>query len=312
MEPLISVIVPIYNVEKYLPRCLESILDQTYRNLEIILVDDGSTDGSGAVCDQYAARDDRIRVTHQTNSGIGHTRNVGLSLCTGAYLTFVDSDDYLYPDALSCLYDRLCTDGSDLVIGNCVHVYEDGTCGNPCYSFTDRVVTKCELLEYIAVFGAVPFAPWGKLYRRTCMEGVAYPAVRIGEDTIAFPKILDRCTRVSVVSTPIYAYFQRCDSLMRERSEASKTGDVYALLHTARYLWDNGCYHGAANWYSTAAKNALSIRSQQDRLAEFQRFFDRKDRRIIRKHMDQKGKIAWLCLHIPFSDRLFRRIFSKK
>ena len=311
MEPLISVIVPIYNAKPYLPRCLDSILTQTYGHLEIILVDDGSTDGSGAVCDEYATRDDRIRVVHQTNVGIGNTRNTGLNLCTGEYLTFVDSDDYLYPDALRRLYDRLCADGSDLVIGNCTRVYEDGTCSDPYYPFTDRVVTRCELLEDIAVFGAVPFAPWGKLYRRSCMDGVTYPAVRIGEDTLAFPCILDRCARISVVSAPLYAYYQRDDSLMRERSEASKTGDVYALLHTARYLWDNGCYNGAANWYGAAAKNALCIRNRRDRLAEFEQFFDRKDRRTIRKYMDRKGRIAWQCLYIPRIDRLFRRMFSK-
>lgn len=311
MQPKISVIVPVYNVEAYLPRCLDSILSQTYENIQLILIDDGSADGSGAICDAYAAKDGRVQAVHQENAGIGHTRNVGLSLCQGDYIAFVDSDDHLCPDALRRLYDRLCADGSDMAIGNCVRVYEDGADSAPCYAFTDRAVSKEELLEEMAVFGAIPFAPWGKLYRRACMDGVVYPSVRIGEDTIAFPQILDRCRRISILSAPVYGYFQRDNSLMRQKNEAAKRGDVHVLLHTARYLWDNRCPRGAANWYAAAAKNALTIRRRTDRLAEFTAFFDHRTRRMICRQMDRRGRLAWLCLHVPLSDRLLSKMLGK-
>ena len=311
MEPLISVIVPIYNAATYLPRCLDSILCQTYTQLEIILVDDGSTDASGALCDDYASRDSRIRVHHQSNTGIGHTRNVGLSLCNGDYLTFVDADDFLFPDAIARLYHRICTDDSDLVIGNCVRSYEDGSVTAPCYTFENDLVTKDRLLCSMVGFGAVPVSPWGKLYSKRSMAGVAYPVARMGEDMLTFPSVIDRCRRISMEQEPVYYYFQHSDSLMKGETQQTKAAHLHAALHMTRYLWDNGCHSGSANWYATAAKNALTIRNRRVRLAEFDYFFDRKTRYRVWRHMDTKGRIAWLCLHIPFSDRLFSRLFGK-
>ena len=294
-----------------LPRCLDSVLGQTYTNLEIILIDDGSPDGCGAICDAYAEKDSRIRVVHQQNAGIGRTRNVGLSHCTGDYITFVDSDDHLFPDSIRQLHDRAHTDGSDMVIGNCIRTYEDGTESGPCYTYDDTVLTADDLLDRLSVFGAIHTASWNKLYTRHCLEGVVYPDARIGEDTIVFPQIIDRCTRISMINAPLYGYFQREDSLMQERSESSKVGDINAILYIARYLWDHHRYHGAANWYAAAAKNGLTIRSRRARLAEFRSAFDRRTRNELRRRMDRKGRIAWLCLHIPLADRLFRRLFSK-
>lgn len=311
MDPLISVIIPIYNVEKYLPRCLDSILGQTYANLEVVLVDDGSPDGCGAICDAYAEKDSRIRVVHQPNGGVGRARNVGLAHCTGDYITSLDPDDYLYPDSIRRLYDRAQADDSDMVIGNCIRTYSDGTQSDPCYPLDDALCTREELLDRMSVFGAIPVMSCNKLLTRQCMEGVVYPEVRIGEDTMAFPQMLDRCTRISTVSDPTYAYFLREGSLMQERSEQSKIGDIHAILYIARYLWDNRRYDGAAHWYAAAAKNALTIRSRRDRLAEFRNVFDRRSRNELRKRLDRKGQLAWLCLHIPLADCLFRRLFSR-
>lgn len=308
MEPLISVIVPVYNVEKYLPRCLDSIRAQTYTNLEIILVDDGSQDASGDICDDCAAKDDRVRVLHQSNAGIGSTRNAGLGMCTGAYITFVDSDDYLYPCAIETLYDRIREDDSDLVIGNCIRVYEDNTCSDTCYAFEDSVFAADEIFSRMAVFGAVPTAPWGKLYRKDILEGITYPSVHIGEDTLVFPSIVERCRRISLDNRPIYGYFQRHNSLMNEKSKQAKQGDIHAILHTARYLWDRGHHDGAAAWYGTAAKNALTIPGRRARLSDFHGFFDRKARKALRKKLDRKSKIAWICLHIPLIHIVFRQI----
>ena len=106
-QPLISVIVPVYKVEKYLHRCVDSILNQTYRNLEIILVDDGSPDNCGAICDEYAAKDNRIRVIHQENTGVSAARNAGLEACTGEYVAFVDSDDYVDCALFSACYTQI-------------------------------------------------------------------------------------------------------------------------------------------------------------------------------------------------------------
>lgn len=126
MDPLISVLVPVYNVEKYLPRCLDSVVTQTYANLEIILVDDGSTDDSGAICDAYAKEDCRVRVIHTVNRGVAAARNRLLDEAKGEYIMFVDSDDYVNTEAIRVLYDRLVLDGSEMAVGQTAFVYEDG------------------------------------------------------------------------------------------------------------------------------------------------------------------------------------------
>lgn len=313
MASLISVIIPIYNVEEYLPRCLDSILGQTYTNLEVVLVDDGSPDGCGALCDAYAEKDSRIRVVHQENGGVGRARNVGLAHCTGDYITFVDPDDYIFPDSIQRLYDRAQADGSDMVIGNCIRTYSDGTQSDPCFTMDDAVYTRDEVLDRLAGFTAMPVMSCNRLLTRHCMEGVTYPEVRIGEDTRVFPQMLDRCTRMSTISTPTYAYFQRDDSVMRTfKSEQGKSEDLYALLCIARYLWDNHRYDNAANWYSAAVKNGLTIRNRRNRLAGFRQSFDRRSRIDLFKRMNRKGKMAWLCLHIPLANRLLNHLFSQK
>ena len=114
-EPLISIIVPVYNVEKYLSKCIDSIINQTYKNIEIILIDDGSTDSSGAICDKYALVDSRIHVLHIENSGVSNARNVGLNHATGDYIGFVDSDDYIEPNMYELLLEELIADDVDVV-----------------------------------------------------------------------------------------------------------------------------------------------------------------------------------------------------
>ena len=125
MNPLISVIVPIYKVEKYLDRCVESLINQTYKNLEIILVDDGSPDNSPAMCDNYAKKDSRIKVVHKKNGGLSDASNVGMSVATGEFISFIDSDDYVSDDFFEVLYNTMITEKSDIVECSVVKFYED-------------------------------------------------------------------------------------------------------------------------------------------------------------------------------------------
>lgn len=124
MGELISVIIPVYNAEKYLPTCLESVLNQTYSDLELILVNDGSKDGSGAVCDAFAARDSRVKVIHQENGGVSAARNAGLDRAAGAYISFIDSDDYVKPDFMERLYHNLTANNADISCCNFKEVFE--------------------------------------------------------------------------------------------------------------------------------------------------------------------------------------------
>ena len=124
-QPLISIIVPVYKVENYLDRCVQSLVDQTWSNLEIILVDDGSPDNCGAMCDAWAARDNRIKVIHKENGGLSDARNAGMAIASGTYMGFVDSDDYISSDMYQLLYDRMAADGSDIAACGVELVYVD-------------------------------------------------------------------------------------------------------------------------------------------------------------------------------------------
>ena len=307
MYPLISIIVPVYNVEPYLSRCIDSLLAQSYPHTEILLVDDGSTDRSGAICDAYAAQHDHVTVRHTANGGPGAARNNGLEIARGAYVTFVDADDHLPPDALQWLYDRMQTDDSDLVIGNFIRTYADNTQSAPCCTFADGVYTLDAFLEHTVDFCAVPASACGRLYRRAVLDGVQFPSVSYGEDTVTFPRVLERCTRISLDSRPVYYYFIRRDSLMRETDDNAMLGHLHASLTFARFLWDHHRVQGTANWFAAAIRNAVTIRRRGVCLRTVYGYFDRAACRTIYRHMGMKGKIAWLCLHIPLTNRLLRR-----
>ena len=124
---MISIIVPVYNVEPYLRKCLDSILDQTYRDLEILIIDDGSTDGSGAICDEYAGKDDRIKVFHTENNGLSAARNLGLSKAQGKFVGFVDSDDWIEPDMFGVMHTRLNKSGADMCVSGFWHEMRDSS-----------------------------------------------------------------------------------------------------------------------------------------------------------------------------------------
>ena len=127
MDALISVIIPVYNVSQYLPRCIESVINQTYQNLEIILVDDGATDDSGVICDDYARKDPRIRVVHKENGGLSSARNAGIQIARGEYLTFIDSDDYVDRDYTEFLYELVCQYSAKMAIFSHTVFYDNGT-----------------------------------------------------------------------------------------------------------------------------------------------------------------------------------------
>ena len=170
---LISVLIPIYNVEKYLRRCVDGILSQTYRNLEVILVDDESPDGCGAICDEYAAKDDRVVVIHQKNKGLSGARNAGIDMAKGEYLAFVDSDDYVTDDFILRLYEAVATTGSDMA--QCKWKYVTGESVPDPLNDTGRidVFTGAQMMSnlYIPV-GAYFVMAWNKL----CP--VSYPPLR--------------------------------------------------------------------------------------------------------------------------------------
>ena len=162
----ISVIVPIYNVEKYLAECIDSIIGQTYKNIEIILVDDCSKDSSGKIADEYAIKDDRIKVIHKPNGGLSDARNAGMEIATGDYLMFVDSDDYLFPNSCEVLLNKIQKEDADYVIGNYINCDEDGTLWEKPVFNKDKYKTfKLDIKDYTDSFYIMNSSACNKIFR---------------------------------------------------------------------------------------------------------------------------------------------------
>lgn len=210
MNDLISVIMPVYNVERYLSQSIESVLNQDYRNLELILIDDGSPDGSGAICDVYAAKDSRVRVIHQENGGAAAAKNAGLKIAAGTYLSFVDSDDYLEPNVYGYMVRTLQEHEADAVQFSFRDVYTNRE--------EPQLLTPCVMngSEYLARFAKDWTCPllWNKLYKRCLFEGVFFEeGHKIDDEYFTYRGFLNP-SRVVYDDVIIYNYRKRASSVM--------------------------------------------------------------------------------------------------
>ena len=210
MNDLISVIMPVYNVESYLSQSIESVLHQDHRELELILIDDGSTDSSGSICDRYAAEDERVRVIHQKNGGAAAAKNAGLRTAIGTYLCFVDSDDYLEPNVYGYMLKTLKEQCADAVQFSFRDVYKDHT--------EDQILSPCVLneREYLLRFTKDWSCPllWNKLYKRSLFDGIAFEeGHKIDDEYFTYQGFLNPC-RVVFDETIIYNYRKRASSVM--------------------------------------------------------------------------------------------------
>lgn len=215
---LISVIVPVYNVEKYLDRCMASILEQTYTRLEIILVDDGSTDACGAMCDAYARKDSRVRVVHKPNGGLSDARNAGLAIATGDYVGYVDSDDWIEPDLYERMHQACAAHGAQLAVCRYFSEYRDKTVSGGDGSV---VPLSREALLKIYIGGHDTYviynSVWSKLFRRDLVQGMVFPKGRNSEDILYTTRAFCRAERAVYLDRCLYHYvLDREGSIMNE------------------------------------------------------------------------------------------------
>lgn len=243
MDPKISIIIPVYNVEKYLPECFHSVRNQTYKNVEIILVDDGSTDNSGRMCDEYAKNRDNIKVIHQENQGLSGARNSGVRFSTGDYICFVDSDDVVTSDYAEVLLNTL-ADDTDIAITQMMKFYD-------VIPYEEHVPAKVQALsneEALKIlcnqtkFGNTACA---KLYKRYLLEKFPYPVGKLYEDLATTHKIVGMANGICYCPQVTYYYRQRHGSIMNHTGLTQK--DLYAL-EAARdqYEYIKKNYPGAA------------------------------------------------------------------
>ena len=244
--PLLSIIVPVYKVENYLQKCIESILAQTFTDFELILVEDGSPDNCPALCDAAAAKDARIRVLHQKNGGLSAARNAGLDAARGAWIGFVDSDDYIAPEMYEALYQAVQSTGADLALCDYAEVDETGA---PCQSMHVRLEKKDftgrELLKNATDSMIQP--AWNKLYRRAVFAQLRYPEGKLNEDLFLIPEICLNTQKAVVVPKALYYYVQRGGSIM----SGNKTLRHFDAAEAAQQYWDclveNAAYDALAN-----------------------------------------------------------------
>ncbi|MBO4616877.1 MAG: glycosyltransferase family 2 protein [Lachnospiraceae bacterium] len=234
---MVSVIIPVYNVEKYLEECFKSVAAQTYSDLEIVVVDDGSTDESGAICDAFAKRDGRVKVIHRENRGVSAARNAGLDNTHGEFVFFVDSDDFIEPDAIEALYEIQKGSGADLTIGMYSLVHEDGSHRKDSEeALVEGEISEKQFWEYAGRKYLAAVMPVAKLYRKSLFEGVRYPEGLINEDQYVLPDLIPRCGKIVCTNKVIYRYRYNDSSIMRKKFNWARVDTIEAYIRILQYI----------------------------------------------------------------------------
>lgn len=217
-KPLVSIIIPIYKVEKYLNKCIDSVVNQTYKNIEVILVDDGSPDLCPQMCDAWSQKDGRIRVIHKSNGGLSDARNAGIQICTGEYICFVDSDDWVEPTMVQLLLEA-CLENNTLlaVCGRYDHFEGKDECEiNKC-PLKNEIVEAQTFTAHMLISDHCDCGPWGKLYHRSLWDTIQFPKGRIYEDIAIMYKVVLSTTYVATINKPLYNYLRRPNSIVTSK-----------------------------------------------------------------------------------------------
>lgn len=297
MDPLISVIVPVYNVERYLERCLRSLLGQTYRRMEFLLVDDGSTDASGAICDRFAAADNRIRVIHQKNAGVSAARNAGLDAAEGDYIGFCDPDDYIEPDMYEYLFALLLRKDAD--IAACSGWYEHDKLRRYWFeSPPDEIsLSSWEAIRELHRRRYLKASVSDKLYRRSVWEKVRFiEGLTNGEDYDAICRILEEGSRIVCGPQAKYHYVQRLSGASSRGYDSDYAKNVRLLLfYKDKYIKEDPAYQRC--YENAYICNLMWIVFAMYRNRSYHHPDCRRIKRYICKHL---GSFIWTAPVSPF------------
>ena len=217
----ISIVIPIYKVEKYIDQCIQSVLNQTYQNLEIILVDDESPDKCPEICDQYAKADERVKVIHQKNLGLSGARNTGMQYITGNYVLFLDSDDYLALDYCEQMIKMAQNENADIVVGEIISVDDDGRLLDDktgLHFEQSKTMNNAQAMRQLIEQTEMKGYAWGKLYKRAVAEGIKYPVGKVYEDRFTLPLYFQRAQRISLCKHAVTYYRMRTTSISHDVS----------------------------------------------------------------------------------------------
>ena len=271
MKELVSVIVPVYNVERYLEKCIESVCGQTFTGLEIILVDDGSTDHSSGICDEWARKDARIRVLHKENGGLSDARNAGIEIATGGWYMFVDSDDTITPDTIERLYGAATAHDCEMAVCNMVRIYDDGAT-EPFYN----PVSKLTVWDGLQRFETLkqPSA-CNKLFRADLFRDVQFPKGKFYEDTFVYHVLAHRAKKIALTGHDGYYYLSRRESILGQPKYTDRYFDMaeavyermtYLLAHEVPLYAEEACL----SLYAVVSNGEKYIQRTEQNAAEFQ------------------------------------------
>lgn len=250
---LVSIIVPIYNVEPFLERCINSLLSQTYTNLEIILVDDGSPDNCPQICDDYACLDERIKVIHKTNGGLSDARNAGLKIATGEKIAFVDSDDWVAPYYIEVMIRAMEETSSDIV--ECNYMRTDGNeeIMKPHNDVRSTVYSTTEAMRHLIQDLILHQIVWNKLYKKSVISDVVFPLGKYNEDEFWTYQVFGKAKKIAKVENVLYYYFQNSDSIMGQGYKIKRLDAIEAKVLRQQYI--DACFSELSD---IAATNLLS------------------------------------------------------
>lgn len=235
MNNLISIIVPVYRVEEFLARCVESILLQDYQNFELILVDDGSPDQCGTICDEYLRKDKRIKVIHKENGGLSDARNSGLAIAKGDFIAFVDSDDWIASDYLSCMLGVLNLTGADICeceILKTSHTYEE----TPTCKLDIKECDTEDALKELICDDVFHQYVWNKLYKRECIGNISFPIGKLNEDEFWTYRVFANANKIVKINKVLYYYFQREGSIMGAKYNLRRLDTLDAKMERQDYM----------------------------------------------------------------------------
>ena len=235
MLPKISVIIPVYNVENYVSKCLDSIINQTYENLEIVIVDDGSTDKSGDICEYYAKQDNRIILIHQENQGLSMARNNALDIISGDYVGFVDSDDWISPDMYCALYNNAIAHNADISMCNFYYVSTSGET-SPYSNESDDIKVLEGIYKIAHNIRLSNNCVWNRLYKRHLFNDIRFPKGKVFEDIFIMHRLVDNANKVVLSSQCKYYYLRRENGITLNTFNVSQMGNLEAYIERHKYI----------------------------------------------------------------------------
>jgi len=305
---LISIIVPVYNAEKYLAKCIENIISQTYSTFELILVDDGSKDGSGALCDSYAEKDNRIRAFHKNNEGVSVAREFGLAQSKGEYIAFIDADDYIAEDYLKVLYQDIIKYNADISCCDCFEIVNGAETNHFRCVLENRIIeNKAEYVQdYILntkeLYG---YVVWAKLIRKELIEGQAFKRIRFGEDTVYMMNLFEKANITVLNNYKGYYYIRNEDSVTINgfNDITKQLNHIYigeALVHLSG-MTDKCIQNSAVNDYAKRIYAVLSLQIKGNEKASFEENYD-----YVCQHINSVLKLKGVKLKYKITLRFYK------